>query len=149
MERRRATGRDPPEIVRDGRISEGNRVRSVRCADLNLVVCMVRSARAKSLADPTGRFSDRVADYRASNSLGADAIVPIDAVTSSGSGLDPHISPENAHLQARRVAEARGLPLDRVLTLVDENTDGRSLGFLGEPGVNVLELNLALDALGS
>jgi potassium-transporting ATPase KdpC subunit len=93
--------------------------------------------------------AERVTAYRALNGLSADAVVPIDAVTSSGSGLDPHISPENAQLQARRIARARRLPLDRVLELVDENTDGRSLGFLGEPGVNVLELNLALDALGS
>ena len=71
--------------------------------------------------------------------------VPGDAVTASGSGLDPQISPANARVQAPRVAQARGLPLSRVLDLIDENTDGRSLGFLGEPGVNVLELNLALD----
>jgi potassium-transporting ATPase KdpC subunit len=94
--------------------------------------------------------SERVDAYRKLNGLSADAVVPIDAVTSSGSGLDPHISPVNARLQARRVAEARGLPLDGVvLALVHENTDRRSLGFLGEPGVNVLELNLALDALSS
>jgi potassium-transporting ATPase KdpC subunit len=72
--------------------------------------------------------------------------VPVDAVTSSGSGVDPHISKANAEIQARRVAKARGLPLERVLRLVDENTDGRFLGVLGEPGVNVLELNHALDA---
>jgi potassium-transporting ATPase KdpC subunit len=71
--------------------------------------------------------------------------VPVDAVTDSASGVDPHISKANARIQARRVAKMRGLPLDRVLQLVDDDTDGRALGVLGEPGVNVLELNLALD----
>jgi K+-transporting ATPase ATPase C chain len=71
--------------------------------------------------------------------------IPVDAVTTSGSGIDPHISPAYAQLQAARVAEVRGLPLDTVQRLIDENTDGRSLGFFGEPGVNVLELNIALD----
>ena len=72
--------------------------------------------------------------------------MPVDAVTASASGLDPHISVGNAELQAPRVAEARGLELDAVLELVDDNTSGRDLGFLGEEGVNVLELNIALDA---
>jgi potassium-transporting ATPase KdpC subunit len=71
--------------------------------------------------------------------------VPVDAVTSSGSGVDPHISPANAAIQAHRIAAVRRLPLARVLELVHEHTDGRSLGVLGEPGVNVRELNLALD----
>jgi K+-transporting ATPase ATPase C chain len=71
--------------------------------------------------------------------------IPVDAVTTSGSGIDPHISPANARLQAPRVAKVRGLSLDRVAQLIDENTDGRWLGIFGEPGVNVLELNLALD----
>lgn len=75
--------------------------------------------------------------------------VPADAVTASGSGLDPHISPAYAHLQAPRVAEANGLSLDQVEQLIDEATDGRGLGFLGEPGVNVLELNLAVRAAAS
>ena len=73
------------------------------------------------------------------------ADVPVDAVTTSASGVDPHISQANARIQARRVAKVRGLGLDRVLALVDDNTDGRALGVLGEPGVHVLELNLALD----
>jgi len=71
--------------------------------------------------------------------------VPVDAVQTSASGVDPHISPENAAIQARRVARERGMALAHVQAFVDENTDGRSLGVLGEPGVNVLELNLALD----
>ena len=71
--------------------------------------------------------------------------MPVDAVTASGSGLDPHISPANARLQAQRVAARAGSTLDQVLALVDAAHRRRSLGFLGEPGVNVLELNLALD----
>jgi K+-transporting ATPase ATPase C chain len=71
--------------------------------------------------------------------------IPVDAVTTSASGIDPHISPANARLQSRRVAEVRGLPLERVEQLIDDATDGRFIGFWGEPGVNVLELNLALD----
>jgi K+-transporting ATPase ATPase C chain len=73
--------------------------------------------------------------------------VPVDAVTSSGSGVDPQISEANAAIQAHRIASVRGLPLARVRQLIADNTDGRSLGVLGEPGVNVLELNLALDRL--
>ena len=90
--------------------------------------------------------TERAAEYRAQNGLGAGAEVPVDAVTSSGSGVDPQISVANARLQAPRVARVRGLPLAQVLRLVDEHTDGRSLGFLGEPGVNVLELNLDVAA---
>jgi len=74
-----------------------------------------------------------------------NAEVPADAVTTSGSGVDPHISVDNARIQARRVAQVRGIPLVRVNQLVDDNTDGRFLGLLGEPGVNVTTLNLALD----
>jgi K+-transporting ATPase ATPase C chain len=73
--------------------------------------------------------------------------VPIDAVTASGSGLDPHISPAYARLQAPRVTEARGLELGAVMALIEEHTADRMFGFLGEPRVNVLELNLALEEL--
>jgi potassium-transporting ATPase KdpC subunit len=73
------------------------------------------------------------------------AEVPVDAVTTSGSGVDPDISQANAHIQARRIAAVRHLALSRVDALVRANTDGRFLGVFGEPGVNVLELNLALD----
>jgi len=86
-----------------------------------------------------------VAAYRTSNGLAADAFVPADAVTSSGSGLDPHISPANARLQAPRVAKARGLALEKVQALIASNTEGRDWGAFGEAGVNVLRLNDALD----
>ena len=75
--------------------------------------------------------------------------VPPDAVQTAASGVDPHISEDNAQIQARRVAEVRGLDLARVRQLIDDHTDGRGLGVFGEPGVNVLELNLALDREGA
>jgi K+-transporting ATPase ATPase C chain len=89
----------------------------------------------------------RVKAYREENRLSGDTPVPVDAVTASGSGLDPDISVANAKIQARRVAAVRNLPLARVLALVNANTDGRALGILGEPAVNVLDLNLALDEI--
>ncbi len=88
---------------------------------------------------------DRVAAYKAENGLPPDAKVPADAVTSSASGLDPHISPANANLQAGRVASARGIPKEEVLRKIRAHTERRSLGILGEPRVNVLTLNLDLD----
>ena len=90
---------------------------------------------------------DRIAAYRQANLLGDDEFVPVDAVTASASGLDPDISVANARFQARRVAQARGLPADRVLQLVHDHTQSRPWGFLGEDAVNVLELNLAVDRL--
>jgi K+-transporting ATPase ATPase C chain len=89
---------------------------------------------------------DRVVAYREQNGLADDAPVPVDAVTQSASGLDPDISPANALIQAGRVAKARNLPEDQVRALVNQNTEGRTLFILGEPRVNVLRLNLALDA---
>ncbi|WP_349254983.1 K(+)-transporting ATPase subunit C [Mycobacterium sp.] len=91
--------------------------------------------------------SQRTAAYRALNQLPPNAAVPIDAVTASGSGLDPDISVANADLQAPRVAATRHLPLNTVAALVRDHTTGRALGFLGETRVNVVELNLALDQL--
>jgi len=92
-------------------------------------------------------IKDRVAAYRAENGLKETDPVPADAVTSSGSGLDPHISPRNAELQAARVAKARGLTLEQVQKHIRANVAEADLGILGEPGVNVLQLNLVLDAL--
>jgi len=91
--------------------------------------------------------AQRAASYRQENGLADDALVPVDAVTSSASGLDPHISIANARLQVARVARERGLDIDVVESLVTKHTDGRDLYVLGDPGVNVVELNLALDAL--
>jgi K+-transporting ATPase ATPase C chain len=91
--------------------------------------------------------AQRVQDYRELNGLADDALVPVDAVTASASGLDPNISIANARLQAARVAGERGLSVKRVRALIDEHTDGRTFGFLGEKRVNVLFLNLALDEI--
>ncbi len=92
---------------------------------------------------------ERVAAYRDENGLSATQAVPVDAVTASGSGLDPHISVANARLQAPRVAAQRNLDEATVVSMIDEHTDGRGFGVLGEPGVNVLQLNLALDDISS
>jgi potassium-transporting ATPase KdpC subunit len=92
------------------------------------------------------QVKDRAEAYRQENGLADDALVPVDAVTASASGLDPDISPANARLQAKRVAQARALSEQQVRTLLDENTEPGTLFVLGEPRVNVLKLNLALDA---
>jgi len=93
-------------------------------------------------------IAQNVSDFRSQNAMATNAPVPADAVTASGSGLDPHISPENAELQAPRVARARGLPLEKVKALIAQHNDTADFGVLGEPRVNVLELNLALDGNG-
>jgi K+-transporting ATPase ATPase C chain len=99
---------------------------------------------SRKLADS---LAQNISDYRSQNGMDTNDAVPADAVTASGSGLDPHISVRNAELQAPRVAKTRNLAIENVLELMRLNTDAPSLGFLGEPGVNVLKLNLALDAL--
>jgi len=105
-----------------------------------------RNADGSYVCDPS-TIPERAMAYRAFNDMAAGATVPVDAVTASGSGLDPEISIGNADDQAPRVAATRHLPLAQVRSLVGRYTKGRSLGFLGEPGVNVVELNMALDQL--
>jgi len=101
---------------------------------------------------PTSRklndaIKERLAAYRAENGFSESAPVPADAVTASGSGLDPHISLQNAELQLPRVAKARGMSENKLREVVRQHTHGRDLGVFGEPGVNVLQLNRALDQL--
>jgi potassium-transporting ATPase KdpC subunit len=104
---------------------------------------------ATNLGPSSQKLLDSVAQatasYRQENGLAANVKVPSDAVTSSASGLDPEISVANAHLQAPRIANARHTSLSEINRAIDKATTGRSAGFLGDPGVNVLELNLALD----
>lgn len=101
-----------------------------------------QGALSRSLLDAV---AERTQAYRTMNGLAADVSVPVDAVTASASGLDPHISVANARLQAARVAKARGLSVNQVMALLSQHTSDRQLGLLGEPRVHVLELNLALD----
>lgn len=108
------------------------------------------SSGASNLGPTSQKLVDQVAArvqaYRQDNALAADASVPVDAVTASASGLDPHISVANARLQLARVARLRHIPEPELLQLLSAHTSARTLGLLGEPRVNVLQLNLALDA---
>jgi K+-transporting ATPase ATPase C chain len=97
---------------------------------------------SQKLADAV---KERVEAYRAENGLPPNALVPADAVTASGSGLDPHIGLKNAFLQAPRVAQARGIGSQALEKIIHAHTEGRDFGIFGEPRVNVLKLNLALD----
>ena len=110
------------------------------------------SSGASNLGPTNPELVDQVEERRATvaEANGVDpSAVPPDAVTASGSGLDPHISPAYARLQVARVAQERGLPEADVAALVEEHVEGRLLGFIGEPRVNVLELNVALQALAA
>ena len=99
---------------------------------------------SQKLAD---QIKARIAAYRTTNGLAETQVIPADAVTASGSGLDPHISLANAELQISRVAKSRGLAAEKVQSLVASNTDKADFGLLGVAGVNVLKLNLALNAI--
>jgi len=94
-------------------------------------------------------IKDRVDAYRKENGLNANESVPADAVTASGSGLDPHISLRNAEFQTPRVAKARTVSEEKLRELIKQNTDARDLGLLGDSGVNVLSLNRALDSFAA
>jgi len=128
----------------DGANSSGTNLGAISDKLLNGVA---DDPNTKDVDESFAGIKQLVQAYRDENGLAPDALVPADAVTRSASGLDPHVSPQNAELQVARVAKARGVPADRVRALIDENTDKRDLGIFGEDGVNVTTLNIALDRL--
>lgn len=138
------------QVVDDPRYFSG-RPSVVNAMQADTPTLLSSGASNLSLSDPRLRadYVSRAEAFRAANGLPADTPVPSEMVMASGSGLDPHISPEAARLQATRVAEARGLAVESVLALIVEHTEAPQLGILGETRVNVLRLNLALDGVGS
>lgn len=137
------------QVVDDPRYFSG-RPSAVNAMQADTPTLLSSGANNLSISDPRLRadYVSRAEAFRAANGLPAEAPVPSEMVMASGSGLDPHISPEAARLQAPRVAEARGLAVESVLALIVEHTEAPQFGILGEPRVNVLRLNLALDGLG-
>ena len=131
---------------------DGVKLRTILYAQENGIEILDASQPLKSFMDEKGNY-DQVKLINAFNDSAHPLTfhtakpIPPDAVTASSSGLDPHISLANAQIQAQRVADARKISIDRVKALIDQNTDGPDLGILGDPGVNVLKLNLALDNL--
>lgn len=134
------------QVIDDPRYFSG-RPSAVNAMQADQASLLSSGASNLSMTNPAllDAYAERAAAFRAANNLSADALIPSEMVMASGSGLDPHISPAGARLQAARIAESRGIPVDEVMALIIQSTESPQLGFLGESRVNVLMLNLALD----